>query len=365
MLRTRIYTVCITTLGCVLSHQRPKRLFARNCLPCSSLRRFGPPRVGALTGAPCSISTPPHHATSWGFRRHRHSSVDCLQVGSGSRCPPFRPAWLGLSAACPAATGHPRGTLLGSRLDPLAAGCFPDLPPPKRVHLGSENPERSHWGAIDAMQDSGAGCPQTAQGEIEVVTVQCRARGCDDRAGEGGGSHSRSFRVISGQIERDLSLTCPVSGLDLARRVSGCLDFDARAGCCSSRRARPQERFVQAFRGVRADSLRRAFADLENRQRRKSFVGSNPTPSAFLREKTQRASLRERPPGSPVSTPVDEAGCPGRARPANPCMQRLSGAGGPSASEAILPNARTAEPCIATVASVKAGQGDSRQKTGR
>ena len=34
------------------------------------------------------------------------------------------------------------------------------------------------------------------------------------------------------------------------------------------------------FKGVPAGSARRGFAELENRQRRKSFVGSNPTPSA-------------------------------------------------------------------------------------
>ena len=35
------------------------------------------------------------------------------------------------------------------------------------------------------------------------------------------------------------------------------------------------------FKGVPAGSARRGFAELENRQRRKSFVGSNPTPSVF------------------------------------------------------------------------------------
>jgi hypothetical protein len=29
---------------------------------------------------------------------------------------------------------------------------LPDLHPPNRVDLGSENPERSHWGAIDATR---------------------------------------------------------------------------------------------------------------------------------------------------------------------------------------------------------------------
>ena len=92
---------------------------------------------------------------------------------------------------------------------------------------------------------------------------------------------SSPFGVTSRQAGGDLSLTCLVSGLDLARRDSVWLDFDARAGCCSSRRARPQERFGLVFKGDPLGSARRGFADLENRQRRKSFVSSNRTPSAF------------------------------------------------------------------------------------
>jgi len=38
-------------------------------------------------------------------------------------------------------------------------------------------------------------------------------------------SRSWPFRVISRQASRDLSLTCRVSGLDLARCVSVCLNF--------------------------------------------------------------------------------------------------------------------------------------------
>ena len=59
-----------------------------------------------------------------------------------------------------------------------------------------------------------------------------------------------------------------------------------------TRPGRLQKRFVLVFRAVCAGSARRAFADLENRQRRKSFVGSNPTPSVFFSEKTQRVSVR-------------------------------------------------------------------------
>ena len=103
---TRIYTVCITTLGCVLSHRQPWRRFARNCLPRGSLRRFHPLLAGALTGAPCSISTPTY--LRWGGRQHRHSFVDCLQVGAESRGPSCRPAELVFPAPRPAATGHSR-----------------------------------------------------------------------------------------------------------------------------------------------------------------------------------------------------------------------------------------------------------------
>ena len=144
---TRIYTVCITTLGCVLSHQRPSRCGACNCCPCSGLRRFSPPLAGALTGAPCSISTPPQHATSWGGRRHRQPSADCLQVGGGSRGPPCRAARLVFSATRPAATGHPRGRLLVSRLDPLAAGCSLTCPLP----IGSISGVRIRSGATGGL----------------------------------------------------------------------------------------------------------------------------------------------------------------------------------------------------------------------
>ena len=94
-------------------------------------------------------------------------------------------------------------------------------------------------------------------------------------------SRSWPFRVILRQAGRDLSLTCPLSGLDLARRVSVWLGFARRALASAARRGRPQERFTPVFRAACAGSARRGFADLENRQRRKSFVGSNPTPSVF------------------------------------------------------------------------------------
>ena len=88
-------------------------------------------------------------------------------------------------------------------------------------------------------------------------------------------------RVISRQSGDDLSLTCRKSGLDLARHVSMWLGFASWAPGPSHRPGRPQERSGRFFLGVRADSPRKGFADLENRQRRKSLVGSNPTPSAF------------------------------------------------------------------------------------
>ncbi len=95
---------------------------------------------------------------------------------------------------------------------------------------------------------------------------QDRARGCDDGVGEGWRFLSQPFRVISRQANRDLSLTCLVSGLDLARGGSVWLDFASGTGGLSPRRRGLQERFVLVFMGVRADSPRRGFADLENRQ---------------------------------------------------------------------------------------------------
>ena len=93
----------------MLSHRQPWRRFARNCHPRSSLRRFRPLLAGALTAAPCSISTPPQHTASvGGGRQHRHSFVDCLQVGAESRGPSCRPAELVFPAPRPAATGLSR-----------------------------------------------------------------------------------------------------------------------------------------------------------------------------------------------------------------------------------------------------------------
>ena len=82
------------------------------------------------------------------------------------------------------------------------------------------------------------------------------------------GRESRSwpFRVISRQASRDLSLTCLVSGLDLARCVSVWLGFASGTGGLSPRRRGLQERFVLVFGAVCAGSARRGFADLENRQ---------------------------------------------------------------------------------------------------
>jgi len=95
-------------------------------------------------------------------------------------------------------------------------------------------------------------------------------------------SRSWPLRVISRQTSRDLSLTCPLSGLDLACCVSVWLDFASGTGSLAPRCRGPQERFAPVFVDVRVGSPGDPFADLENRQRRKSFVGSNPTPSVFL-----------------------------------------------------------------------------------
>jgi len=104
----------------------------------------------------------------------------------------------------------------------------------------------------------------------------------DAEVGQGWeGGKTPPFRVHSRQTSRDLSVTCPVSGLNLARRVSVWLDFARWALVSAARRGRPQERFALVFSAVRFGSFGRGFAALENRQRRKSLVGSNPTPSAF------------------------------------------------------------------------------------
>jgi hypothetical protein len=79
-------------------------------------------------------------------------------------------------------------------------------------------------------------------------------------------SRSWPFRVFSRQAGRDLSLTCPLSGLDLARRVSVWLDIARWARVSVARRRRSQERLTRVSSGVRLRSRRAPFADLENRQ---------------------------------------------------------------------------------------------------
>ena len=112
-----------------------------------------------------------------------------------------------------------------------------------------------------------------------------------------GSSRLPPFRANSRQASRDLSLTCLMSGLDLALRVSVWLEFAFWAGGCSPRRVRPQERFDFVFSGVPAASLPSAFADLENRLRRKSFVGLNPTPSVWVFASSRRGSFLSALPG--------------------------------------------------------------------
>jgi hypothetical protein len=60
-------------------------------------------------------------------------------------------------------------------------------------------------------------------------------------------------------------------------------------------------RVLALFKGVPAGSARRGFADLENRQRRKSFVGSNPTPSVWVFASSRRGSFLSAIPGFVVS----------------------------------------------------------------
>ena len=78
-----------------------------------------------------------------------------------------------------------------------------------------------------------------------------------------------------------MSLTCRASGLDLARGGSVWLDFALLARIALPRRERAQTRFGLVFNSIRCGSARRGFADLENRQRRKSLVGKESHPIRF------------------------------------------------------------------------------------
>ena len=59
--------------------------------------------------------------------------------------------------------------------------------------------------------------------------------------------------------------------------------------------------FHLVFRGVRVGGPGDPFADLENRQRRKSFVGSNPTPSVLVVASSRRGSFLSAIQGSVLS----------------------------------------------------------------
>ena len=102
------------------------------------LTAISPPARQCVNRRPLQYIHPTPTYRKWGGRQHRHSFVDCLQVGAESRGPSCRPAELVFPAPRPAATGH------SAAADPLAAGCFPDLPPPKRVHPRSGNPEKTN-----------------------------------------------------------------------------------------------------------------------------------------------------------------------------------------------------------------------------
>jgi hypothetical protein len=125
-----------------------------------------------------------------------------------------------------------------------------------------------------------------------------------------------------------------MSGLDLARCVSVCLNFARWDRPRFTRRGRLQKRFVLVFIAVCAGSARRDFADLENRQRRKSFVGSKLTPFAFFCEKTQRVSERGCPDRrsqrrwmkrvAPGERGPQTLVCSGSRGPEAPARQRLS-----------------------------------------
>ena len=96
-----------------------------------------------------------------------------------------------------------------------------------------------------------------------------------------------------------MSLTCRASGLGLARGGSVWLDSAFRPGTWPARCRGPRWRFSLVFMSIRVGRAQRGFVDLENRQRRKSFVGSNPTPSAWFSGGLTTLSVFTPRPGSP------------------------------------------------------------------
>jgi hypothetical protein len=244
--------------------------------------------------APCSISTPPQHAASWGGRPHRQPFVDCPQMGGGSRGTRCRLAWL----VFPAPVLPPRAILVGgfsvpdwtpwlpaaSLTCPLPIGSTPGVGISSGRTLGRDldAPRETEVARSDQLH--------SAQGRTGVVTGNGRARGCHDGGGQGG----HHFLASSRQAGGDLSLTCRASGLDLACGGLVWLDFPLGAGGLRCRRQGPQERFGFGFVGIRVGSPGDPFADLETRQRQKSPVAPIPTASALGSLSVYRMSASRR-----------------------------------------------------------------------
>ena len=86
-----------------------------------------------------------------------------------------------------------------------------------------------------------------------------------------------------------------VRPFSVLREGAGCVSVRRRGpNAALPRKRKAEEPLSRVFHGVRVSSLRRTLLGLENRKRRKSFVGLNPTPSAlFSREVSRQSSSWE------------------------------------------------------------------------
>jgi len=101
------------------------------------------------------------------------------------------------------------------------------------------------------------------------------------RRGNGEPMPSAPFRVMPRRARHALSGACRAGVRGVAGTGEACLGSADWPRCCPTPRRQPPLQLRTGFPESTLQQSRPTRRGLENRQRRKSLVGSNPTPSAF------------------------------------------------------------------------------------